>query len=186
MSTTTRISYEQFEEMIDRGDFEATEDRYELLFGEIRVMTWPSPPHESVVDELNEWSFEVLPRGAAWVRVQNSLGIPGLDSLTLPDVAWMRRKDYSKRRPLAEDVLLVIEVAASTLSTDRRKKGRLYASAGIAESWIVNVRDRCIEVRRDPQGARYRSVESFGQGREVCPLAFPAAILPVSRLFPEE
>ncbi|HMB04228.1 MAG TPA: Uma2 family endonuclease, partial [Isosphaeraceae bacterium] len=166
-------------------DFDDTDDRYELLFGEICVMPPPHPLHEFVVDVLNEWSFENLPRGAAWVRVQQSLGIPELDSLTLPDIAWMRRRDYSKQRPLADDVLLVIEVADSTLSKDRNTKGKLYAQAGIADYWIVNIPKRCLEIRRDPEGGVYRTVLTLQPGEEARPLAFPEVSLPLARLFPQ-
>lgn len=186
MSTTTRITYDQFEEMIRRGDFEEADDRFELIRGEIELMPWPGPPHEVVVDLLNEWSFESLPRGAVWVRVQQSLGIPALDSLTLPDLAWMSRRDYSKTRPLVEDVLLLIEVADSTLSRDRNKKSALYASAGIRDYWIVNIKGRCPEVRRDPVGDAYTSIQGLRPGQEVLPPpAFPDLALPVSRLFPD-
>ena len=61
MSTTVRTTYDEFDAMIRRGDFADTEDRLELLFGEIVVMPLPDPPHEFVVDELNEWSFQILP-----------------------------------------------------------------------------------------------------------------------------
>ncbi len=102
----------------------------------------------------------------------------------MPDIAWMRRRDYSKQRPLAEDVLLVIEVSDSTVSRDRNKKGKLYAAARIADYWIVNVRKRCLEIRRDPQGNAYRTVQTLERGEEARPLAFPDVVLPVSRIFP--
>jgi hypothetical protein len=73
--------------MILLGYFAEPDHRFELLFGEICATRLPEPPHEVAVDELNEWSLRTLPAGAARVRVQNSLGIPALDSATLPDVA---------------------------------------------------------------------------------------------------
>jgi Uma2 family endonuclease len=184
MSTTVRTTYDQFDKMIRRGDFDDTEDRFELLLGEIVVMPLPNPRHEFVVDELNVWSIRSLPNDEARVRVQNSLGIPGLDSLTLPDIAWMRTRDYSKKRPLAEDVLLVIEVSDTTVSKDRKTKGKLYAQAGIADYWIVNIPERCLEIHRDPEGGAYRTVLTIHPGKEARPLAFPDVVLPASRLFP--
>jgi Uma2 family endonuclease len=184
MSTTVRVTYEQFEKLASQGVFDNTDDRFELLFGKVCRMPLPKPSHEFVVDELTEWSIRSLPVGAARVRVQNSLGIPALDSLTLPDVAWMRMRDYSTSRPLAADVLLVIEVAHTTLSKDRKIKGKLYAQAGISDYWIVNIRKRCLEIRRDPEGDVYQTVLTLQPGEEVRPLAFPEIVLPVSRLFP--
>jgi Uma2 family endonuclease len=185
MSTRVRVTYEQFEEMGRRGDFDDTDDRYELLFGEICLLTRPEPLHEFVVGELTEWSIQSLPVGAARVRVQSTLGIPGLDSLTLPDIAWMRRRDYSKQRPLADDAFLVVEVADSTLSEDRNTKGKLYAQAGISDYWIVNIPKRCLEIQRDPEGAVYRTVLTLQPGEEARPLAFSEVALPVARLFPQ-
>ena len=147
-------------------------------------MPLPEPPHESVVDELTEWSFQSLPVGAARVRVQNTLGIPALDSLTLPDIAWMTRRDYSQQRPLAEDVLLVIEVADTSLYKDRGTKAKLYAQAGIADYWIANIPKRCLEIRRDPEGNVYRTVTILQPGEEARPMSFPDLARPVSRVFP--
>lgn len=182
--TSTRLTYAQFDHLIRRGVFESIVPRLEMYYGEVVIMPEPKPKHEDLVDEVAEWSFRSLPEGAARVRVQQSLGIPGLDSLTNPDVAWMRRRDYSENRPLAEDVLLLIEVAPTTLSRDRGKKAKLYAKAGIADDWIVNTRDRCIEVRRDPVGDTYRTALVLKPGQEARPLAFPDVALPVARLFP--
>jgi len=185
MSTAVRVTYEQFEEMIRRGEFEETDDRFELLFGEVALLPLPNPPHVMLVAILTEWSFQSVPAGTAWIWIQNPLGIPVLDSLALPDVAWMRRIDYSQRYPLPEDVFLVIEVSDSTLSRDRNLKASLYAQAGIADYWIVNAAARTLEIRRDPEADGYRSVEVLHPGDEARPLAFPEIALPVSRLFPD-
>ena len=184
MSLTVRTTYEEFDEMIRRGDFGDSDNRFELLFGEICVMPLPEPPHESAVDELAEWSIRSLPAEAARVRIQNTLGIPALDSVTLPDVAWMRRRDYSTQRPLPEDVLLVIEVSDTTLSIDRGKKAKLYAQAGIADYWIINLPKRCLEIRRDPEGEVYRTVQIPSSRRRGAAARFPDVALPIARLFP--
>ncbi len=184
MSVTVRTTYDEFDEMIRRGDFGDADNRFELLFGEICAMPLPEPPHESAVDELAEWSIRSLPPGAARVRIQNTLGIPTLDSVTLPDIAWMRRRDYATQRPLPEDVLLVIEVSDTTLSIDRGKKAKLYAQAGIADYWIINLPKRCLEIRRDPEGEVYRTVLTPHPGDEARPLAFPDVALPIAQLFP--
>lgn len=185
MSTTTRITLEQFDEMIRQGVFVPKEEhRVELIYGEISPMSPIGPPHDDSVDRLTEWSFKNLPPEAVRVRVQGSFGIPLLDSAPQPDLAWLRRKDYSSQRPLPEDVLLLIEVADSSIAKDRGEKAELYARAGIRDYWIVNLPGRCIEVRRDPQGAAYRSLEILRAGAEVHPLAFPDVALSVSSLFP--
>jgi Uma2 family endonuclease len=186
VSTTTRITLEQYDEMIRQGLFEPREEHHvELIYGEISPMSPIGPPHDECVDLLNEWSFESLPKGAVRVRVQGAFGIPVLESAPQPDVAWLRRKRYSTQRPLPDDVLLVIEVADSSLAKDRGLKAELYAAAGIRDYWIVNLQERCVEVRRNPLGSEYRSLEILRPGQEVRTLAFPDVVLPVSRLFPE-
>jgi Uma2 family endonuclease len=185
MSISTRITLSQYDGMIAAGTFDARDrERLELIYGEIRPMSPKGPPHESVLDDLTEWSIDSLPKGAVWVRVQNSIGIPALDSAPEPDLVWVLRKDYRGYRPLSEDVLLIVEVAASSLQHDRTVKSELYATAGIREYWIVNLPEECLEVRRDPQGSAYRSAESLHAGQVARPLAFPEVALAVSRVFP--
>jgi Uma2 family endonuclease len=79
--------------------------------------------------------------------------------------------------------LLLIEVAESSLDYDRGEKVRLYADSGIHDYWVVNLIDRMIEVRRDPAAGCYRSVQMFGSGESVQPLAAPGAQLRVDDLF---
>jgi Uma2 family endonuclease len=185
MSLTTRVSFQEYEEMIRRGEFEPREEHHvELIYGEVLPMSPIGPRHDSTVDDLAEWSFDNAPRESVRVRVQGSLGIPGLGSLPEPDLAWLRRQDYASRRPTPADVLLLIEVADSSLARDRGLKAQLYAEAGIADYWLVSLSDRCVEVRRDPEGKSYRHVEAFRAGQEVRPLAFPEVALAVDRLFP--
>ena len=80
--------------------------------------------------------------------------------------------------------VLVVEVAESSLDYDRRDKALLYARAGFADYWIVNLIDRRIEVHRDPAPTGYRSVVSLAPGDEVAPLAAPAARSPSPPCFP--
>ncbi|MCA9196912.1 MAG: Uma2 family endonuclease [Planctomycetales bacterium] len=151
MSTTVRFSVPEFDRMIQAGVFaERANQRIELIYGEMREVNPPNPPHEDIVDKLMYWSMDRAPRDQVRIRIQNSLGIPALDSLTIPDVAWMVARDYHRQRPEPADVLLLIEVADSTLQSDRKEKGPLYAAAGIQEYWIVNVTTsvwKLIEIR---------------------------------------
>jgi Uma2 family endonuclease len=183
MSTAYRFSVADYERMIESGVFPVKGDiRTELIYGEVRKMSPPNPPHEDTVDILNYWSVDVTPRDKIRVRVQNSLGIPEFDSVPEPDIAWMRvRDDYRTRRPQASDVLLLIEVSESTLAKDRIEKGRLYAEAEIAEYWIVNLIDGCLEVYRDPQEGVYRTSQILTRGEQFSPLCLPDAWLQIDR-----
>jgi hypothetical protein len=90
------------------------------------------------------------------------------------------RDDYRDAHPARP--VLVVEVAESSLGTDRGQKGSLYARAGVADYWIVNLVDRVVEVRRNPVrdpsapfGWIYRSVEALGPGAHIAPLGAPEA-----------
>ena len=71
---------------------------------------------------------------------------------TEPDVAIIRRRPvpYKEREAHAEDALLLIEVAESSLAYDRSTKLRLYAAAGIPEYWVVDCAAESVEVHRTP------------------------------------
>lgn len=184
MSTSTRITMEQYDEMIRQGRFEPREEHHvELIYGEITPMSPIGATHHEIVMDLNEWSFEVLPRAAARISVQGPIGIPALDSEPEPDILWTRRRKYNAAHPRPTDVLLVIEVSDSSLDKDRGLKARLYAEAGIADYGIVNIPERCVEVHREPRGSAYGSIAAFRPGQEVRPLSFPDVVLPVQRLF---
>jgi Uma2 family endonuclease len=192
MSTSVKITVEQYEAMIDRGEFDPLEEHHvELIRGEIvpRFGDDPripmNPPHAHSVNELTEWSFEVAPRELVRISVQAAVRIPWLDSEPQPDLAWLARKDYSKIHQSPDDVFLLIEASDSSLRKDRGPKLELYAEANIREYWIVNIQSRCVDIYRDPQGLIFQSVTTYTPGQEIRPLAFPDVSLPVSRLFPD-
>ena len=93
------------------------------------------------------------------------------------------RKRYSHAHPAAEEILLLIEVAESSLDRDRGEKAEIYAAVGIRDYWIVNLPERKVEVHRDPVADHYRTIHSFGSGEFVQPLAAPNVWLSVDELF---
>lgn len=186
VSTAVRISYAEYEAMIARGDFAVDDpNRYELIDGEIVPMPPPDPRHDEAIDRLALWSFENVPLDVVRVRVQGTIGLPEMDSVPFPDLSWLRKQDYSERRPGPAEIHLLIEVANTTLSFDRNTKARLYAGSGIADYWIINLSGRCIEVLRDPDPAGYATKLVFTPGDVIRPLALPDLSFPVSLIFPE-
>ncbi len=184
MSTTATVTIDEYHRMIARGSFEPREKhRVELIRGEILPKSPISPLHNDVVAKLNEWSICSLPRAEAKVWVQGSIGLPALASEPEPDVVWLKRRSYAKKLPLPKDVLLLIEVADTSLAKDRGVKGPLYAGAAIGEYWIVNLVDPSVEVYRDPEGSGYRSQRTFRRDQSVQSLAFPDLSLDVASLF---
>ena len=184
MSTAVRFTAQQFDRMVASGIFEEPyESRIELIFGELREMPPPGLLHEDYVDFLMEWSGDMLPRKRAKVRVQQTVGIPELDSIPLPDIAWVARRRYQDRRPQTSDVWLIIEVADSSLEYDLGEKQLLYSQAGIKEYWVVNARMKCVEVFRRPTKKGYRDAQAYSVSDVLSPLTVPQAVPSIRELF---
>ncbi len=132
---------------VDRGDFE-------LLDGEIFYMPPPGPSHAEVVDRLTSLFVEQV--GAlVRVRVQNPVRL-GDHSQPEPDLSLLARKSYRAAHPGPEDVVLLVEVADSSLKKDRELKIPLYAQAGIREVWLVDLEFASVHIHRQPRGRAYR------------------------------
>lgn len=122
------------------------------------------------------------------VRTQGPLSI-GARSLPEPDVAVVpgSPRDYDEH---PKSALLVIEVSDSTLRFDRTRKALLYARAGIADYWIVNLVDQCIEIHRNPRRDadrrrfRYGDIRTMAATETIAPLAAPQAKIAVADLLP--
>ncbi len=154
------------------------EERIELLDGEIVVMPPIGPSHEDGTDRLAD-AFKAGMQGRARVRVQHSVRLSD-NSLPQPDIAVVRlRDDYHVAHPTAADVLLLVEVADSSLESDREVKLARYAAAGIPEVWIANLRSRQVEGHSDPVDGTYRSRRVVTAEGSISPLAFPDVRLTV-------
>ena len=97
--------------------------------------------------------------------------------------------DRHPRAALPSRALVIVEVSDSSLALDRTEKASLYARAGIADYWILNLVERVLEVHREPTigstapyGWRYRLIHRVAAGDVVSPLAAPRARIPVTRL----
>lgn len=126
------------------------EDRVELLEGWITPKTTRTPRHDAIVHYLYEMLTARMPAG--W-EIRNQGAVTTSDSEPEPDLAIVRGEplDYLKHHPLPDDMAMVVEVAETSLRRDRIKC-RLYARAGVAVYWIVNLVDAQIEVFTDPSG----------------------------------
>ena len=151
----------------------AEDERVELIAGEIVRMTPIGSQHAGCVNTLNRLLGRALAdRGV--VSVQNPIILDG-STEPQPDLALLRFREDSYRtaHPQPADVLLVVEVADSSLEYDLRVKVPLYARAEIPEAWLVRLEDGCIEVHRDPGATGYREMRTFRAGDVIAPLAFP-------------
>ena len=145
------------------------EERVELLNGEIITMSPKNSPHAATV--YNLWStLSRLFGSSALVRVQDPIILDDW-SEPEPDIAVCQPDpyNYAREHPRADQVLLVIEVAGSSLSYDRNRKAPAYAASNIPVYWIVNLRDRRVEVRTDPDSVakRYRSQQVASENDEL-------------------
>jgi Uma2 family endonuclease len=178
-----RFTVDHFERMIEAGVFQE-DDRVELIDGEVVAMAALGLRHSESVRRCNR-GLSRRAGDTAVVDVQNPLDLRP-HARPEPDVMLLRAPDsrYFGRLPAAEDVLLVVEVAESSLATDRDQKIPLYARAGIPEAWLVNLIDDLIRVYREPTPDGYRVIQTARRGENISPLAFPAWAIPVDELLP--
>ncbi len=183
MSVGLRITYDEYAAMVADGAFDALRDRrIELIHGELREMTPPGPTHSEAVARLIEWSTEPEVRKIARARSENPISVPDQDSSPQPDITWVVKRSYGDRHPLPTEVLLLIEVADSSLDSDCSEKADLYASAGIHDYWVVDLPNRVVHVFREPRDGVYARHSTAGMADEIRPLANPQYPLIVAQL----
>jgi Uma2 family endonuclease len=159
------------------------EARVELIDGEIIDMAPPGSPHAATVHYLNE----VLVRaaaGRATVLVQNPVRLDEYNE-PQPDLALLQRRDdfYRERHPRAGDVLLIVEVAATSLKFDRETKLPLYARHAIPEMWLVDLGGRRLLRWSAPRDGSYAVVDEPDLGSALEVAALPGVALDLRRLF---
>jgi Uma2 family endonuclease len=134
------------------------DDRVELLEGQLVEMSSIGPRHALAVDALT-YALVVAVGDRAAVRVQNPVTLDDF-SEPQPDLVVARRpwRGYPGAHPGPEDILLLIEVANSSLEIDFGAKRELYAKAGVYEYWIVDLTTNMVFVHRTPVGLEYESV----------------------------
>lgn len=184
MSTIATFTVDEFEHMICCGAFTGPNDRrVELIRGELRAMSPTGVDHEELLDWLIDWSFDSIDRKAVQVRVQESLGIHELETIPFLDLAWVRRQRVRRRRPRPSDVLLLTEVADSSVAYDTGEKSRLYSEAGVRDYWVADIPHRLLHVFRNPTARGYRSHRKLGPGARCSPLLVVEAVLDIGRMF---
>jgi Uma2 family endonuclease len=166
-----KFTVKQYHQMAEAGIL-TEDDRVELIRGEIVEMTPIGRRHAACVDRLNEMFILRLAQ-ATIVRVQNPVELDD-NSEPQPDLVLLRRRAdfYEAGHPQAEDILLLVEVADTTVETDRDVKILLYANSGIAEVWLVDINAQCLEVYRQPSEKGYQIIQKYYRGQTVTIQAF--------------
>ena len=148
------------------------DERVELIDGQVVEMSPIGDRHANCVRRLNRWCARNLLE-AAVIDVQNPL-VLGEHDAPQPDLVVLKpRGDAYRKHPRAADVLLVIEVADTTLTYDRNVKIPLYARSGIPEAWLVDLQADQIQVYREPAGEQYAQVRLVPRGDTVTALCAP-------------
>jgi Uma2 family endonuclease len=165
--TRHRLTVDDYHRMAEVGIL-GRDDRVELIDGELIAMAPIGQDHAASVNGLTR--VLVMACGdRAIVSVQNSVRLNRFNE-PQPDAALFRPRADNYRTgapPGPADVLLLVEVADTTLRYDRAVKLPLYARAGIAEVWIVDLHRRAVDVHRTPVGDAYKTVETHGPGDTV-------------------
>ena len=176
-----RFTVDEYHRMGEAGIFHE-DDRLELIRGRIVQMSPIGHRHAGCVKYLANTLMHLLgPR--AVISVQDPV-ITDAEGEPQPDVAALmpRPEFYRDRHPAPADVLLLIEVADTSLTYDRGEKLPVYAEADVREVWLVNLPGEAVEVYREPHFTGYNSKTVLRSGDQAAPRAFPDALVDVAAL----
>lgn len=159
------------------------DDRVELIDGRVVDKTPVGSRHSAVVKRLNSL-FILKVQGRAIVSVQNPVQLLQEQSEPEPDITLLKDREdfYSPELPKGEDVLLVIEVADTSLDYDRETKIPVYAQAEIPEVWLVNLLENCIEIYSSPSPSGYEFRRIARQDHTASPIHFPDISLTANQI----
>ncbi len=179
-----RFTRAEYHRMVEAGIL-TEESPVELIEGEIVRMSPIGPHHAGAVDYLTRLFFRRV-GDLAHIRIQNPIRLSHR-SEPEPDLALLRPyperdRPYAAAHPTPADVLLVVEVAESSVAYDLGRKARVYARHGIAELWVLDLRHDRLVVFRDPTPRGYTNSRILGRGESITLLAFPEIALTVDEI----
>lgn len=170
----------EYHQMLQAGIL-SDDDRVELIEGEIWEMSPIGSRHIWCVAHLNR----ILQRSLGddvFVFVQSPLHLNDF-SEPEPDLAVIRPRAGSQvETPKADEALLVVEVADSSVEYDRKVKMDLYARNGVPETWLLDLPQNVLEIYRSPSPGGYREILIRRSGDRISPLAFPDLVVEVSAI----
>lgn len=180
---TRKFTVEQYHQMAEKGILHCQE-RVELITGEIITMSPIGFRHAATINRLVNALLPLQMAKKVIISVQNLISL-GDHSEPQPDLALLKPVEnfYSDRLPGAEDILLLIEVADSSLTYDREIKIPLYAQHQINEVWLINLSQNQLECYRNPLNNRYQTQTIFYANQIVSSLAFPELRLNLNTIF---
>lgn len=173
---------EEYHRMIETGILTGG-DRVELLEGQIIEMNPQLPLHAATTQRAFRYLDRLLD-DVAYVRMQLPITLRP-KSEPEPDIAVVRidPNEYGDRHPTPTDIFLIIEVADSTLLSDRQQKALIYAKAEILDYWVLDVNDRQVYIFREPTQAGYQQKTTLSTNTMLAPVAFPDREVLLNQLF---
>lgn len=182
--TLKRWNVDEYHRMAESGLL-AECDRTELLAGQIILMIAKGTPHVTALRLLATTLDRQLANQPFFVSTQDPIQLDDY-SEPEPDLAIVKGDflDYATHHPTPDDICLVVEVADSTLKQDCEVKDKLYAQAGIADYWVLDLPHRQLHVFRSPTSTGYTSHLILKQNQQISPLTFPDMDLSLENLLP--
>ena len=172
-----------YHRMVDAGIL-SEDDRVELIRGEVVAMSPIGPRHSAAVLRANQTLVRLV-GDRAIVGVQGSVRLDEYDE-PQPDIYLLRPREdfYASGHAGPADILLIVEMADSSLEYDQTIKMQLYAETGVPEYWIADIRNDCLIVYSDRHTDGYRRMETLARGSRIAPQLLPECDVPVAALLP--
>ncbi len=175
----------EYYRMADAGIF-GVEERLELIEGTILTMSPKGIKYAACNDKAAKYLGQLI-SNRAFVRNQNPIDLGQL-SEPQPDLVLVlpREERYFDHHPIPDEILLVIEVASTSLEYDLGIKNRLYASVGIPQYCVLNLVNNELVDHRQPSADGYQNKQTYGVNDSLSLVAFPDILINVSELLPTE
>jgi Uma2 family endonuclease len=185
-----RFTLEEYHRLGEIGFFHE-DDRIELIRGEIVKMSAKGTLHSVCTTLLNRELSKLIGERAT-LRIQDPIILPST-SEPEPDVTIVQNRsdEYVSAHPIPADILLLIEIADSSLDYDKNVKTSLYAEAGIPDYWIFNLIDNWLEVCSEPFELRRGKFDYLNKrlvlpNQSIALPCFPDLSLDLTKVFPRK
>ncbi len=180
-AASRKFTVDEYMQMVDIGVL-GKEDRVELVDGVILEMAPVGRPHELRVNRLVRLFIHAVPENVE-VNIQGTIRLNDLSGPE-PDIALLTPQASMDvvNIPDSEGIILVVEVAGSSLQRDRGEKARRYAESGIPELWIFMLESDEIEVSRQPTPDGYADVQVYRRGDTLTIQELPGILFRVDDL----
>jgi Uma2 family endonuclease len=180
-----RFTRSEVDRMLEIGIFDG--QRCELIDGELIDKMGQNPPHAYAIRRVFAWLIGLF--GPDRLQIQSPVEVKAGDSewsLPEPDVAVLAAAgvDYGKRFPRGDELLLVVEVADTSLRQDLTTKRDLYARASVAEYWVLDLQSRRLIVHRNPGQGEYRETAILNEDEIASCAAHPEQTIAIRDLLP--